>query len=62
MFLLRRDQGNLVPYLNSLALALPGNQTMSLFAERSRDIRKHHLWQLDHDKGQTEVCDQELFF
>jgi hypothetical protein len=55
MILLRRDQGNLVAYIHPLALALPGNHTMSLFAEKSRDIRLQHLWDLDHAKGQTKV-------
>ena len=55
MILLRRDQGNLVPYIHALALALPGNQTMSLFAERSRDVRKSHLWKLVNEKGETQV-------
>ena len=55
MFLLRRDQGNLVPFVQALMLAFPGNNTMSLFAERSRDVRRHHLWKVNKDKDDTQA-------
>ena len=60
MFLLRRDLGNLVPYVQALMLAVPGNNTMSLFSERSRDIRRHHLWKQAKERGDTEVRREKM--
>lgn len=44
-FLLRRDQGNIVPYCRTVLLACPSNHTISLFSEVSRYARQLYLWE-----------------
>jgi hypothetical protein len=43
LVLLRRDRGDLVPYIRSLMLAAPGNHTMQLSVEVSRWLRQQRL-------------------
>jgi hypothetical protein len=54
--LLRRTQGNLVPYLRALMMACPSNHTMQLTCEASRWRRQYHLWQKAVAAGDTQVC------
>ena len=51
IFLLRRDQGNIVPYCRALMMAVPGNQMISIVADNGRFIREHHLWKEAVKKG-----------
>jgi hypothetical protein len=51
IFLLRRDQGNVVSFCRALMMAVPGNQSITMVAEDSRDVRRRHLWNEARKKG-----------
>ena len=44
-FLLRRTQGNIVPYCRALMMAVPGNHMISLLPEMSRYVRERYIWE-----------------
>jgi hypothetical protein len=50
-FLLRRTQGNIVPYCRALLMAVPGNHMISLMPEMSRFAREKHIWELARQAG-----------
>ena len=54
-FLLRRTQGNIVPYNRALMMAVPGNHMISLLPELSRYIRERYIWEMAQASGK-EVC------
>ena len=50
-FLLKRTQGNIVPYCRALMMAVPGNHMFSLMPEMSRFIRERYIWQKAKEAG-----------
>jgi len=55
-FLLRRTQGNIVPYCRALMMAVPGNHMISLMPEMSRHVRDKHIWELARQAGKEVGC------
>ena len=49
--LLRRTQGNIVPYNRALMMAVPGNHMVSILCEMSRYVRDRYIWQVAKDAG-----------
>ena len=45
-FLLRRTQGNIVPYNRALMMAVPGNHMISLLPELARYVRERYIWKM----------------
>ena len=60
-FLLRRTQGNIVPYCRALMMAVPGNHMFSLMPEMSRYIRERYIWQLAKEVGKEVGIPYYLF-
>ena len=55
LFLVRRDDRMVVPYLIGLMMACPGNHTFSLTCEGSRWLREYQLWMEAKAEGTTSV-------
>ena len=50
-FLLRREQGNIVPYCRALMMAVPGNHMFSILPELSRYVRERYIYEMAKKAG-----------